>query len=186
MNIKNNKKSRDSICKIKDALSCLIATKGHECLTIKEICEKSKINRSTFYSHFDNIEDALYQICEEYIMNIFKVFLDTSIHYRERLKQGLIIIKNKITFFEYVFTNVKNLELRVMEIIENNWWEMKSFDNFEKAKLSLAFIISGLLGVGKTYFYDRANQKSEKISIDEFADLIYGIIYLDNPYFIIK
>ena len=43
------------------ALIELLNKKDYEFLTIKEICKKAGVNRSTFYLHYDNIDDLLYE-----------------------------------------------------------------------------------------------------------------------------
>lgn len=53
------------------ALIELLNKKDYEFITIKEICEKAGVNRSTFYLHYETKEDLL----EECIKNINKNFL---------------------------------------------------------------------------------------------------------------
>ena len=53
------------------ALVKLLNEKDYEFITIKEICKKAGVNRSTFYLHYDNIN----QLLEETIENINKSFL---------------------------------------------------------------------------------------------------------------
>lgn len=186
MNIKNNQKSKNSIAKIQNALYNLLSTVGHKKLTIKLVCNEAQINRTTFYAHFDSIEDALYQMCEKHIIDVFKIFLKLDLPYKLRVKESLQIIKNNYSFFEYIFTNVNNLELRVIEMVENSDLYDKSNSNYKNTKLSLAFIISGFVGIGKTYFNDLKSNKTAKISIDDFANLIFNVINQNNPYFTIK
>lgn len=181
MNIKNNKKSQQSIFKIKSSIQMLIKEDSHK-LTIKDICNKASINRTTFYAHFDNIEDCLYDMCNEQALGIFKIFLNTSLPYSERIKQSLVIIKENNKFFEYSFKHLHNLEGFVIELLEHNWNNLTNFTDYEKAKLSLSFIISGFIGIGKTYFEDLKSNKTKKISINEFADLICSLINFNNKF----
>lgn len=50
----------------------LIAKKDIDFITVKEICEKAGVNRSTFYLHYETVAD----IIEESIAYIFDRFLD--------------------------------------------------------------------------------------------------------------
>ena len=75
MNIKNNKKSQQSRQKIKDALSNIIKNKEYQ-VSIKYLCEMANINRTTFYSHYDSVEDVLYDMCGTYIKKAYKVFIN--------------------------------------------------------------------------------------------------------------
>ncbi|MBQ9790736.1 MAG: TetR/AcrR family transcriptional regulator [Clostridia bacterium] len=187
MNIKNNKKSQISIEKIKKSISYLLKNDGYESLTITNICKNAHINRTTFYAHFDSVNDALYQICEAYIVAIYDIFMNETLPYKARVKKSIEIIKKDLDFFSYIFTNVSNLELKVIEMIENsNNNSLVHHKNLEKAKLSLAYIISGFVGIAKIYFLDISQNKTEKISVDDFADLICNVVNKNNPYFIIK
>jgi len=103
MNIKNNKKAQESIKKIKTTLTTLLKDYDINDIKIKFLCETAKVNRTTFYSHFDTVEDVLYEICEEYIKQVYQIFLNVDAEYKDRLKQGLIIIKNNIEKFKYFF-----------------------------------------------------------------------------------
>ncbi|MFJ7826125.1 TetR/AcrR family transcriptional regulator [Psychrobacillus sp. NPDC096623] len=52
---------------IRDALVELIDEKGFEAITVKDITTRAKINRGTFYAHFQDKYDLMTQ-CEEEIM----------------------------------------------------------------------------------------------------------------------
>ena len=40
-----------------DALLLLLEKKDFEFITIKELCQKAGVNRSTFYLHYENMND---------------------------------------------------------------------------------------------------------------------------------
>lgn len=44
-----------------DALMELIPEKGYEAITVKDIAERATLNRATFYLHYRNKDDLLYQ-----------------------------------------------------------------------------------------------------------------------------
>lgn len=54
-----------------EALISLLAVKDLEYITVKEICEKAGVNRSTFYLHYETVGDLLNEAME----NIYKKFL---------------------------------------------------------------------------------------------------------------
>ena len=55
-----------------EALLILLEKKEYEFITIKEICEKAGVNRSTFYLHYESIDDLL----GETINNLNQKFQD--------------------------------------------------------------------------------------------------------------
>ena len=182
MNKKDNKRAQDSKQRLKRAVCNLLKEVGHEKITIKSLCKEAGVNRTTFYAHFDDIEDLLYEICEEYIVGCFKIFMNTEVSYRIRIKNAVELIRDDMEFFAYVFRNVHNLELKVLNMVEILYTDNDYLAGAEKAKLSLAFIISGFVGVGKIYF----SSDKCKMNPDEFADILYNAINMSNSYFIIK
>ena len=49
----------NTAAKMDDALIALLETKSFDYITVKEICEKAGVNRSTFYLHYENIGELL-------------------------------------------------------------------------------------------------------------------------------
>ena len=47
-----------------EALLALLAKKNYEFITVKEICEKAGVNRSTFYLHYETVNDLLTESVE--------------------------------------------------------------------------------------------------------------------------
>ena len=84
MNVSNNKRSKDSIFKIQNAVCDLIHIFGLKSINIKMICEKAGVNRTTFYVHYDSVEDVLYDICKQYIHKAYNIFMNTKISYKQR------------------------------------------------------------------------------------------------------
>ena len=54
-------KSRNSFSSslMVEALLLLLENKEYDSITVKEICEKAGVNRSTFYMHYDTKDDLL-------------------------------------------------------------------------------------------------------------------------------
>lgn len=59
MNIKNNQRFRKTEIRMEAAMLELMKNTKFEKITVKKICEKAKVNRSTFYAHFLDIYDML-------------------------------------------------------------------------------------------------------------------------------
>ncbi|MBQ7351472.1 MAG: TetR/AcrR family transcriptional regulator [Clostridia bacterium] len=62
MNTKNNKRYKTSSEKIETIFLTLILNHKYEDITISQICENAGINRSTFYAHYDDINDLIVKI----------------------------------------------------------------------------------------------------------------------------
>ena len=59
---KNESKYLNTSKKMNDALLSLLEMKSFECITIKDLCKEAKVNRSTFYLHYDNLNDLLDEV----------------------------------------------------------------------------------------------------------------------------
>ncbi len=61
-----------------EALIQLLEVKDYEYITVKEICEKAGVNRSTFYLHYETVNDLLSE-CLENIKKRFLIRLQRSL-----------------------------------------------------------------------------------------------------------
>lgn len=93
------------------ALIEILNKKDFEYITIKEICEKAGVNRSTFYLHYENINELL----EECIENINKNFLT---YFNQSGKDFISKLKN-CSNEELIFITPKYLTPYLTYIKEN-------------------------------------------------------------------
>lgn len=57
-----------------DALISLLEIKSFEFITIKDICKLAKVNRSTFYLHYENLNDLLEEVISNTNKDFYKSF----------------------------------------------------------------------------------------------------------------
>ena len=69
---KNESKYFNTASLMDEALLALLQKKEYEFITIKEVCQKAGVNRSTFYLHYESMDDLL----KESIKMINKRFYD--------------------------------------------------------------------------------------------------------------
>ena len=100
MNTFNNKRKRDSIQKIKSALLELLKTNEIENITITMICQEAKINRSTFYANYENMQELIKDL-GSYVQETVKELYKFD---KERQKHGLI---NVAKLLKYIYKNPK-------------------------------------------------------------------------------
>ncbi len=70
---KNESKYFNTAVKMDEALISLLEKKEFSYITVKEICDKAGVNRSTFYLHYDNTSDLL-QEATQYILDRFSSY----------------------------------------------------------------------------------------------------------------
>ncbi len=90
---KNESKYFNTAVKMDEALISLLEKKEFAYITVKEICEKAGVNRSTFYLHYDNTSDLLKEATQ---------------HILERFRSYFTVDKESITF-RYSNTEIKDL-----------------------------------------------------------------------------
>lgn len=184
MNTKNNRKSKLSKEKIQNALLDIIKNKEYQ-INIKYLCEVANINRTTFYSHYDSVEDVLQDICGTYITEACAIFLDKTMSYQERIKQSLWFLYQNGDFFYYTFNKLHNIEYCIIQMLDGVL-KIEDPEEERKAKLSLSFVVSGFVGIGKLYFTNFWESQKNKFTLDEVADILSNTINQENKYFPIK
>lgn len=71
---KSESKYYNTACFMNEALILLLEKKEYSFITIKEICEKAGVNRSTFYLHYETMDDLLSETIEYVGKKIQKKF----------------------------------------------------------------------------------------------------------------
>ena len=71
---KSESKYYNTACLMNEALILLLEKKEYSFITIKEICEKAGVNRSTFYLHYETMDDLLSETIEYIGKKIHKKF----------------------------------------------------------------------------------------------------------------
>ena len=61
---KSESKYYNTALLMNEALLLLLEKKEYDFITVKEICEKAGVNRSTFYLHYESIDDLLFETIE--------------------------------------------------------------------------------------------------------------------------
>lgn len=62
MNTKNNRQYQNSDVRMKQAMLELMNTTSFDKITVRLICERAGVNRSTFYAHYTDIYDMIEQM----------------------------------------------------------------------------------------------------------------------------
>lgn len=65
---KTDRRTLYTINVVKDAFIDLIKTDGYLGISVAKLCREAEITRSTFYSHFDNLDDVLNSVLDDALM----------------------------------------------------------------------------------------------------------------------
>ena len=96
-----------------EALLFLLEKKDYEFITIKEICEKAGVNRTTFYLHYDSMEDLLIETIEMITKRLYETFDNEILDINNQCKDELFLIDDKylIPYINFIRENKKIYKL---------------------------------------------------------------------------
>lgn len=92
MNVKNNKRKRDSIEKIEKAFIEMLQSKEINQISVTDICKETGLNRSTFYANFIDIYDLADKLREKLEKDFGEQFKEKTNH-------------DAITMFRHIYEN---------------------------------------------------------------------------------
>ena len=178
-----------------EAFISLLEKKDYEYITIKEICEKAGVNRSTFYLHYETMDDLV----EEIIENINKELLDSYTSenvinldkINEYSLEQLILITPKILIPYLEFIKKNKL---LYKVVISKPTVLKAKDSFSKRyndvilpiikrfgvtereyKYTLVYYINGLFAMIAEWIRNDCNE-----DIDYLANLMSKVVVGDK------
>ena len=168
-----------------EALISLLDKKSIEFITVKEICEKASVNRSTFYLHYESINDLLVETAD-YINEKFISYFDKDVNNfieeiktskledlklikKEYLTPYLNFVKDNKKIFKASFSNPSNMDVfNKYNSLEKNIFIpiLERFNVPEKdRKYLVTFYISGIMAIIKNWIINDC--KDEISDIEE-------------------
>ena len=163
-----------------EALLVLLEKKDYEFITVKEICQIAGVNRSTFYLHYEKMDDLLEETVN-YVSNKFNSKLKNIDADAEITKKILTSDKYLRPYLSFIKENKKIYRLMHdkpylfnIDKITNRLYK-DIFDialtNFkvkeEEKKYIFSFYTEGVIGIIKRWLEDDCNDE---------IDLIIGLI----------
>lgn len=147
MNTKNNKRYKGSSEKIETTFLALLLNHKYEEITISEIVKHANINRSTFYAHYDDINDLIIKIESRFANSMASIFNFGLRPTHQAFVEMFTFIKNNKYFYK-AFLNIPyatlaeyNTKVEVLKNIDNN-------ANFEKDNKLGIYYRASFFGAG--------------------------------------
>lgn len=92
-----------TINRIHDGMVNLLKTKAYNDITVKDICEKSQISRTTFYTHYKTKDDFIYSYLNTLLKEAKKKFLKSeTLTQAIFLKDDLFLAKRRSAHFDVI------------------------------------------------------------------------------------
>lgn len=168
-----------------EALISLLETKEFEYITVKDICAKAGVNRSTFYLHYESLNDLLLE-SSTYISRKFYDYINQNnndlINTNELDKYNLedlylltdkylcpylSFIKENKTFYKVVIKNsyVLRLDETYNSMFKNIFTPI--LDRFQvdkdKREYLLSFFIHGIMAVISVWLSNDCNKSTDEV-----------------------
>ena len=126
MNIKNNSRYKMSSEKIETAFLALILNHQYEEITISQVCKQAGVNRSTFYCHYDDINDLIIKIESKFAKSTAAIFGYGERQTHEAFIELFTFVKENKYFYK-AFLNIpyatlaeKKIKIDVLKNIGEN------------------------------------------------------------------
>lgn len=179
---KSESKYFNTATKMDEAFLDLLSQKDFAYITVKEICEKAGVNRSTFYLHYETVSDLLSESIE-YINEQFLNYNPDSQRIMSRLKDCplnelyLITPKYLTPYLNYVKENRRLFKnamenastLRLEETYDKMFFHVFTpiLERFQvpaqDRKYIMAFYIHGIIAIVKEWIKQDCSDSMENI-----------------------
>jgi len=172
-----DRRIRKTEAALQNAFVQLIHEKDFTQITIKELCAKADINKSTFYLHYKDIYDLASQMKRQLLNDSYKIVAEydildfTSCSFEIWTRILELFQKNNCLYATYLnsatlFSLHPTLEEEMisplMEKAHTDHPEL-SEDGFQKLRVSITFLISGFLGL------------MQSLDFEELSDAVFFI-----------
>lgn len=172
-------KTSNKMC---EALVSLLEIKDFEYISIKEICSKANINRSTFYLHYETTRDLLEEVIDKLEHSFSESFLHESLDVNSPTVQSkdlfLITDKYLLPYLSFIRSNKKvfkaaiknpntfNLDKRYINMCDLYFVPiLKRYGvTDEEQKYVLNFYINGIFSIIKLWIGNDCDMENEAIS----------------------
>ncbi len=147
MNVKNNARYKASSEKIETAFLSLLNRYKYDDISIRQICEQANINRSTFYCHYDDINDLIIKIESKFSNSVASIFnFGQRQTHQAFIDMFTFIRKNKYfyrAFLDIPYETFAEKSIKI-EVLKN----IGSSANIDKADRMGVFYRASFFGAG--------------------------------------
>ena len=136
-----------------EALLLLLEKKEYEFITVKEICAKAGVNRSTFYLHYDTIDDLMMETIELINKRFMSAFNNETINAKLLDKNDLYLISDK---YIIPYLNLIKKYKKIYKLIHDKphiFNNQKAFKNLYSSLFEVILEKYGVLDEDKEYVF---------------------------------
>jgi hypothetical protein len=171
MNTPNNQRRKESQNKIESVFIELLQSKNLMQISVTDICNLAKINRSTFYANYIDVYDLADKLEKKLILEVKEVYADERNNQYNSLdfsKLFYYIKENQIffkTFFKLDYSNST-------EVFEFDYNLAKTLYNDKNIDYHIEFFRAGLNAIIKKWLDNDCKESAQEINeilVTEYA-----------------
>lgn len=167
-NIKNNRYQKTDQL-IKDVFIELVETRGYSNVTVKDIVTRAKINRNSFYLHYQDKEDLIDRMFFEVVSNQEKEFLKLDQFgniKKDAFNTFIDVVYEQIEFYRVLLKdpNLSGYFTRLEEKFKR-YIRLKYNHNSFYSNVYINFKASGFLGILKEWILFDRYSKEEMVEL---------------------
>ena len=158
--------------KLTDTLLILIEEKRIQDITVLELCKKAKINRTTFYKYYKDIEDLVNKIEDLLLVELEQNIGDIKRNYLISFTSKIIeaISNNKEVYPKLLGQNGDHTFLRkILSLVYNpsieEWQKLLKKASREDLEKIYNFIVDGTIGIVENWIKNNCTDDPANISI---------------------
>lgn len=182
MNITYNQRYQSTEEKIQKALFSLLRIRNYNDIAIKEICYEAGINRSSFYAHYQDINDLMIKTENKLSMGIMQIFKPSE-EWNESVFVKLFefLLEHKDFYKAYLGTNEltfmeKNDFINFIKLI--NTTDIANKFDYNERIYHMAFFAGGIKALSKSWI-----QTGCKESPQQMAKILTNEYKINSKYF---
>lgn len=161
MNVKNNKRRRNSVEKIEKIFIELLQNKEIQQITVADICKRAELNRSTFYANFIDIYDLADKLRDKLERDFGELFsVRENTRAMDSVKMFTHIKENQLFYKTYFKLGYDNKNCVLIYNADEAW---KHFED-KNIAYHIEFFRSGLNAIIKMWLDNGCKESPEEMA----------------------
>lgn len=158
--------------RLEETLILLLKEKRIEEISITEICRISGINRNTFYSHFDSVNELLQQIEGDFfekVISQIKISKDSILNVTDMIIELMKVVEDNREIASILFSDngdknfLQRTLLFALPLATENWMKELNISEIEAKSLYL-YVIGGVANILQDWILNGFKLTKEEVS----------------------
>ena len=178
MNKSNNIRYKTTDLKIENALLKLLKDKDFNSIYINDICKESGIARTSFYSHYDDINDLILKIQYKYSNDIIDILVKNKVSFKDAFTKYFYYLKDHSFFYKALLMSSESAIFKktTHDYMSNLYSKLTQHidENKRPTKYHLTFVSAGIKSIAYKWILDGCAETPEemaKIILQEYTYL---------------